>query len=128
MEVMNGLFCPVLSGERGPRIYSSILTRGLVIYHFTEIGSNGRCAGRIEFKMLFNPPEMVFDENSITATAEGTPINEYIVRRFRAGVDTPVPYPKDRALLIETGPYRVVPHPIYGGGILAAFGSLYRGE
>lgn len=35
---------------------------------------------------------------------------------------TPLPYPKDEAVLIETGPYRLVRHPIYGGVILMAFG------
>ena len=35
---------------------------------------------------------------------------------------TPLPYPKDRSTLIVTGPYRWVRHPMYGGGILLAFG------
>ena len=35
---------------------------------------------------------------------------------------TPVPYPKDDAMLVESGAYRVVRHPIYSGGIIAAFG------
>jgi len=35
---------------------------------------------------------------------------------------TPVPYPKDDAALVESGAYRVVRHPIYSGGIIAAFG------
>jgi protein-S-isoprenylcysteine O-methyltransferase Ste14 len=35
---------------------------------------------------------------------------------------TPLPYPKDGATLVRTGPYRVVRHPIYTGGILLAFG------
>ena len=35
---------------------------------------------------------------------------------------TPLPYPRDRATLIETGAYRWVRHPMYAGGILAAFG------
>jgi protein-S-isoprenylcysteine O-methyltransferase Ste14 len=35
---------------------------------------------------------------------------------------TPVPYPKDEGTLIETGPYRLVRHPMYCGGILIAFG------
>lgn len=42
---------------------------------------------------------------------------------FRLGVNlTPVPYPKEQAVLIETGPYRLVRHPIYSGAILMAFG------
>jgi protein-S-isoprenylcysteine O-methyltransferase Ste14 len=35
---------------------------------------------------------------------------------------TPLPYPKDQAELIESGPYRFVRHPIYSGGIIFAFG------
>jgi protein-S-isoprenylcysteine O-methyltransferase Ste14 len=42
---------------------------------------------------------------------------------FRLGSNlTPVPYPKDEGTLIETGPYRLVRHPMYCGGILIAFG------
>jgi protein-S-isoprenylcysteine O-methyltransferase Ste14 len=42
---------------------------------------------------------------------------------FRLGSNlTPVPYPKDQGTLIETGPYRLVRHPMYCGGILIAFG------
>ena len=35
---------------------------------------------------------------------------------------TPVPHPKDDATLVESGAYRVVRHPIYSGGLIAAFG------
>jgi protein-S-isoprenylcysteine O-methyltransferase Ste14 len=38
---------------------------------------------------------------------------------------TPVPYPKDEGTLIETGPYRLVRHPMYCGGILIAFGWAF---
>jgi protein-S-isoprenylcysteine O-methyltransferase Ste14 len=42
---------------------------------------------------------------------------------FRLGSNlTPVPYPKNEGTLIETGPYRLVRHPMYCGGILIAFG------
>ena len=42
---------------------------------------------------------------------------------FRLGSNlTPVPYPKDAGTLIETGPYRLVRHPMYCGGILIALG------
>jgi protein-S-isoprenylcysteine O-methyltransferase Ste14 len=33
-----------------------------------------------------------------------------------------LPYPKPESTLIETGPYRVVRHPMYSGAILIAFG------
>jgi protein-S-isoprenylcysteine O-methyltransferase Ste14 len=35
---------------------------------------------------------------------------------------TAVPYPKDQARLVETGPYRLVRHPIYSGAIFMALG------
>ncbi len=42
---------------------------------------------------------------------------------FRLGSNlTTVPYPKDEGTLIETGPYQLVRHPMYCGGILIAFG------
>ncbi len=42
---------------------------------------------------------------------------------FRLGSNlTAVPYPKEQGRLIETGPYRLVRHPMYCGGILIAFG------
>lgn len=41
----------------------------------------------------------------------------------KLGADlTPLPYPPARAVLHETGAYRVVRHPMYCGVILAAFG------
>ncbi len=33
-----------------------------------------------------------------------------------------LPYPKPESTLIETGPYRIVRHPMYSGVILIAFG------
>lgn len=35
---------------------------------------------------------------------------------------TPLPFPKDDGVLIESGPYRIVRHPIYSGLIFASFG------
>lgn len=35
---------------------------------------------------------------------------------------TPLPYPAERAKLLETGPYRLARHPMYAGGILASLG------
>ncbi len=36
-----------------------------------------------------------------------------------------LPYPKPEATLIETGPYRMVRHPMYSGVILIAFGWAF---
>jgi len=45
---------------------------------------------------------------------------------FRLGSNiTALPYPKEQAVLIETGPYRIVRHPMYSGGIFAAFGWAF---
>lgn len=42
---------------------------------------------------------------------------------FRLGANlTPVPYPKNKSTLVETGPYQLVRHPIYSGAIFMAFG------
>jgi protein-S-isoprenylcysteine O-methyltransferase Ste14 len=42
---------------------------------------------------------------------------------FRLGTNlTPVPYPKEQAILVETGPYQLVRHLIYSGAIFMAFG------
>ncbi len=47
----------------------------------------------------------------------------FIAAIFRLGPNlTPVPYPKEQGTLIETGPYRLVRHPIYSGVILGVFG------
>jgi protein-S-isoprenylcysteine O-methyltransferase Ste14 len=42
---------------------------------------------------------------------------------FRLGRGlTPLPYPKDGADLIQTGPYALVRHPMYSGGLVLALG------
>ncbi|HEY3381236.1 MAG TPA: isoprenylcysteine carboxylmethyltransferase family protein [Vicinamibacterales bacterium] len=42
---------------------------------------------------------------------------------------TPLPYPKDGATLIDTGPYALVRHPMYFGGMVLALGwALYVGS
>jgi protein-S-isoprenylcysteine O-methyltransferase Ste14 len=35
---------------------------------------------------------------------------------------TAVPYPKEQGTLVDTGPYRLVRHPMYCSGLLIAFG------
>ncbi len=35
---------------------------------------------------------------------------------------TPLPYPKEEASLVETGPYALVRHPMYSGGLILAVG------
>jgi protein-S-isoprenylcysteine O-methyltransferase Ste14 len=48
--------------------------------------------------------------------------------RSLGGALTPFPRPVEGAALVESGPYRVVRHPVYSGGILFFGGwSLYAG-
>ena len=35
---------------------------------------------------------------------------------------TPLPFPREGAGLVQTGPYGLVRHPMYGGGLVLAFG------
>ena len=35
---------------------------------------------------------------------------------------TPLPYPKEGAPLVQTGPFSLVRHPLYSGGLIAALG------
>jgi protein-S-isoprenylcysteine O-methyltransferase Ste14 len=45
---------------------------------------------------------------------------------FRLGPNlTAVPYPKEQGTLVDTGPYRLVRHPIYCGILLIAFGWAF---
>lgn len=39
---------------------------------------------------------------------------------------TPLPYPKERTDLVQTGPFAVVRHPIYSGGLVLAVGWALR--
>ena len=50
----------------------------------------------------------------------------FITAIFRLGPNlTAVPYPKEHGTLVETGPYRLVRHPIYCGVILIALGWAF---
>jgi len=45
---------------------------------------------------------------------------------FRLGPNlTPLPYPTSNATLIQAGPYRLVRHPMYAGGIALAYGWAF---
>lgn len=35
---------------------------------------------------------------------------------------TPLPHPTEQSTLVETGPYAIVRHPMYGGGLILALG------
>lgn len=49
---------------------------------------------------------------------------------FRLGRNlTPLPHPKANSTLVQTGPYRLVRHPMYTGGIALTYGwALYVGS
>jgi protein-S-isoprenylcysteine O-methyltransferase Ste14 len=45
---------------------------------------------------------------------------------FKLGANlTPLPFPKEHVTLVDSGPYGLVRHPIYGGGILLAYGWAF---
>jgi protein-S-isoprenylcysteine O-methyltransferase Ste14 len=47
----------------------------------------------------------------------------FLAGLFRLGSGlTPLPYPKDNAPLVQTGPFSLVRHPIYSGGLFACLG------
>jgi protein-S-isoprenylcysteine O-methyltransferase Ste14 len=47
----------------------------------------------------------------------------FLAGLFRLGSAlTPQPYPKEGAALVQTGPYALVRHPLYSGGLFASFG------
>jgi protein-S-isoprenylcysteine O-methyltransferase Ste14 len=47
----------------------------------------------------------------------------FLAGLFRLGSAlTPLPYPKDGAPLVQTGPFALVRHPIYSGGLIGAIG------
>jgi protein-S-isoprenylcysteine O-methyltransferase Ste14 len=47
----------------------------------------------------------------------------FVAAILRLGTNlTAVPYPKEEGTLVETGPYRLVRHPMYSGMVLVAFG------
>jgi protein-S-isoprenylcysteine O-methyltransferase Ste14 len=46
------------------------------------------------------------------------------VFRLGPGV-TPLPYPRDGATLVETGPFGIVRHPMYSGGLVLATGWAF---
>jgi protein-S-isoprenylcysteine O-methyltransferase Ste14 len=41
---------------------------------------------------------------------------------------TPLPYPRPGASLVDTGPYAIVRHPMYGGGLVLALGWALFGR
>jgi protein-S-isoprenylcysteine O-methyltransferase Ste14 len=42
--------------------------------------------------------------------------------RWLGSALTPLPYPKDGSPLVQTGPFALVRHPLYSGGLIASFG------
>jgi len=47
----------------------------------------------------------------------------FLAGLFRLGSAlTPLPYPKEGASLVQTGPFLLVRHPLYSGGLIASFG------
>jgi len=94
-------------------------------------GTHGEWYVVIQFALCglvaFGPRPWTFDQTaleSIVGTALLLSCGLLIVtdaQRLGANL-TAVPYPKDQATLIETGPFQFVRHPMYSGTIFMALG------
>ncbi len=67
------------------------------------------------------PPSELASVVGIFSLVSGSLLLISGILRMGANV-TALPYPKPESTLIETGPYRVVRHPMYSGVILISFG------
>lgn len=97
----------------GPRGEGWVLVQGVLLVAIAAAGLLGPAWGG-DLRVLTSAAGLVF------VTAGG-------ILAVRGVVDlrealTPLPYPRDDARLVETGAYRLVRHPIYGGLILGAAG------
>jgi protein-S-isoprenylcysteine O-methyltransferase Ste14 len=60
---------------------------------------------------------------AVVVAASGAFLIAWGIVELRGGAAlTAVPHPRQTATLVETGPYRLVRHPIYGGLVLIAIG------
>jgi protein-S-isoprenylcysteine O-methyltransferase Ste14 len=94
-------------------------------------GTRGEWYVVIQFALVglvvFGPSFWVFDQTALTSTVGVSLFLGggflFVTGVLRLGNNfTAVPYPKDQATLIETGPFHFVRHPMYSGTIFMALG------
>jgi protein-S-isoprenylcysteine O-methyltransferase Ste14 len=73
--------------------------------------------------VFFGPASLtrVFVTGGVVLMLAGGALLFASLLRLGAGL-TPLPYPRPGATLVVTGPYRLVRHPMYAGGIVLGFG------
>ncbi len=74
------------------------------------------------------PARPAFRAAGIVLMAGGGALLLAALLRLGRGL-TPLPYPKEGAALVRSGPYGLVRHPMYGGGLVLALGwALFAGS
>jgi len=108
---------PWWTGSRGEwLVVAQVALIGLVFFGPRNVGGEPAWA--------FPLPEASRVVGSVLFALGGALLVAGLVRLGRAL--TPLPYPKDDATLVQTGPFALVRHPMYGGGLVMAFGwALY---
>ncbi len=94
-------------------------------------GTRGEWYVVIQFALcglvMFGPRPWAFDQTALESVVGAalflSGVLLFVTGALRLGANlTAVPYPKDQATLIETGPFQFVRHPMYSGAIFMAFG------
>ena len=100
----------------GPKGEGWVIIQFVLLFLEVAVGVNG-----LGQPMTDGAPRLAMAVAGIAAIAGGG------LLALRAGSDlrealTPLPHPRDDASLVETGVYRLVRHPIYGGIVILALG------
>jgi protein-S-isoprenylcysteine O-methyltransferase Ste14 len=94
-------------------------------------GTRGEWYVVIQFALCglvtFGPRTWTFDQTALESIVGAALLLSggllIVTGALRLGANfTAVPYPKDQATLIETGPFQFVRHPMYSGAIFMALG------
>jgi protein-S-isoprenylcysteine O-methyltransferase Ste14 len=94
-------------------------------------GTNGEWYVVIQFALcglvIVGPRMWTFDQTALGSIVGAALLLSgglmIVTGALRLGANfTAVPYPKDQATLIETGPFQFVRHPMYSGAIFMALG------
>jgi protein-S-isoprenylcysteine O-methyltransferase Ste14 len=104
---------PWWKGARGEwLVVAQVLLMGLTFFGPRSVG--GRPAWPFPF------PHALRVAGAVLMVGGGLLFLAGLLRLGRAL--TPLPYPKEGAELVQSGPYAVVRHPMYGGGLVLALG------